>query len=169
MQSTISSPSLASSPDHSQALVRVITFTIANQVLALPMNAIVKVVSCPPQMKNSTNSIELFHFGQHTITVLNLHKHFAQPSAVAKGNFLVITQLEQRELYAFLIDTPPDLIDLPTSTIRQLPESYRQNHAMSIASCVAVLPEAEGSTSIFIIDTKQTIQALHSIETNLQL
>jgi chemotaxis signal transduction protein len=169
MQSTISSPSLASSPDRSQASVRVITFTIANQVLALPMNAIVKVVSCPPQMKNSTNTVELFHFGQHTITVLNLHKHFAQPSAVARGNFLVITQLEQKELYAFLIDTPPDLIDLPTSTIRQIPEAYRQNHAMSIASCVAVLPEAEASTAIFIIDTKQTIRALHSIATHQQL
>jgi chemotaxis signal transduction protein len=160
MQSTISSPSLASSPDRSQASVRVITFTIANQVLALPMNAIVKVVSCPPQMRNSTNRVELFHFGQHTITVLNLHHHFAQPLAAASGKFLVITQLKQ-ELYAFLVDTPPDLIDLPSSAIRQLPESYRQGHPLSIASCVAILPETEG-TAIFIIEIEQAIQTLQA-------
>jgi chemotaxis signal transduction protein len=158
MQSIISSPSLASSPDHSQASVRVITFTIANLVLALPMNAIVKVVSCPPQMRNSTNSFELFHFGQHTITVLNLHQYFAQQSA-ASGKFLVITQLKQKELYAFLVDTPPDLTDLPASTIRQLPDSYRQGHALSIANCVSVSHEAE-EAAIFIIDIEQAIEAL---------
>jgi len=162
MQSTIPSQSLVNSSIHSQESVRVITFMIANQVLALPMNAVVKVVSCPPQMISSTNSIELFHFGQRAITVLNLHKHFAQKLEVASGKFLVITQLKQKELYAFLVDTPPDLIDLPASTIRQVPESYRHGHALSIANCVAVLPKEEGSTSIFIIEIEQAIQALRA-------
>jgi len=162
MQSTISSPSPTSSSDRSQESVRVITFVIANQILALPMNAIVKVVSCPPQMMSSTNSMELFHFGQHAITVLNLHNHFAQPLEVASGKFLVITQLKQKELYAFLVDTPPDLIDLPASTIRQLPESYRQGHALSIASYMAVLPKPEGVTSIFIIEIERAIRALRA-------
>ncbi|NJR37926.1 MAG: hypothetical protein HC781_02620 [Leptolyngbyaceae cyanobacterium CSU_1_4] len=160
MQSTIPFQSLNSSHNRSQESVRVITFTIANQTLALPMNAIVKVVSCPPQMISSTESIELFHFGQRVITVLNLHKHFAQSLEVASGKFLVITQLKQKELYAFLVDTPPDLIDLPSSTIRQLPESYRQGHVLSIASCVAVLPQTEGTTPIFIIEIERAIQAL---------
>jgi chemotaxis signal transduction protein len=158
MQTTLSSPSPASSPDWSQPSVRVITFAIANQILALPMNAIVKVVSCPPQMVNSTEGIALFHFGQRAITVLNLHKHFSQSLQVAGGKFLVITQLKQ-ELYAFLVDTPPDLVDLPASSIRQLPDSYRHGHALSIASCVAVLPEAEGG-AVFIIEVEQAIRAL---------
>lgn len=160
MKSTIPFLSPADLPDRSQQLVRIVTFTIANQILALPMNAIVKVVSCPPQMVSSTNNLELFHFGQHAITVLNLHKHFAQSLEVASGKFLVITQLKQKELYAFLVDTPPDLIDLPASAIRQLPESYRHGHALSIASCVAVLPKAEGATSIFIIEIERAIRAL---------
>lgn len=162
MQSTIPSQSLNGSANCSQESVRVITFTIANQTLALPLNAIVKVVSCPPQMISSTNSIELFHFGQRAITVLNLHKHFSPQSEVASGKFLVITQLKQKELYAFLVDTPPDLIDLPASTIRQLPESYRQGHALSIARCVAVLPKEEGSIPIFIIEIEQAIRALRT-------
>lgn len=167
MQSTIPSQSLNGSANCSQESVRVITFTIANQTLALPLNAIVKVVSCPPQMISSTNSIELFHFGQRAITVLNLHKHFSPQSEVASGKFLVITQLKQtqlkqKELYAFLVDTPPDLIDLPASTIRQLPESYHHGHALSIARCVAVLPKEEGSIPIFIIEIEQAIRALRT-------
>ncbi|MBW4515128.1 MAG: chemotaxis protein CheW [Timaviella obliquedivisa GSE-PSE-MK23-08B] len=162
MQSTISSPFLSSSSDRSQESVRVITFMIANQMLALPMNAIVKVVSCPPQMSGSTNSIELFHFGQRVITVLNLHKHFTQSLEGSSGKFLVITQIKHKELYAFLVDTPPDLIDLPASTIRQIPESYRHGHALSIASCVAVLSKEEGLTSIFIIEVEQMIRALRA-------
>jgi chemotaxis signal transduction protein len=150
--------SVLPSPESSQDHVRMITFTIANQLLALPMNAIAKVVSCPMPIAQSTSAIELFHFGHHSITVLNLHQHFAQPKSLG-NKFLVVTR-QQQELYALMVDTPPDLVDFPASTIRQLPESYRQGHVMSIASCVVVLPEAEEVSSIFVIDMEKAIGIL---------
>jgi hypothetical protein len=42
-----------------------------------------------------------------------------------------------------------------------LPDSYRQGHPLSIASCVAVLPQGEGALSVFIIDMLQAVKALH--------
>jgi chemotaxis signal transduction protein len=138
-----------------------ITFTIANHLLALPMNAIVKVVGCPPKIAKSGNSIELFHFGNCSITVLNLNQHFACPAAPG-DKFLVVTKQKHQELYALLVDTPPDLVDFPVSTIRQLPESYRQGHALSIASCVVVLPQAEEVASIFVIDMEKASQVCSS-------
>jgi chemotaxis signal transduction protein len=159
MSPTITPIAPLTSSELSQDSVRVITFTIANHQLALPMNAIVKVVSCPPSLMNSTHKVELLHFGNHSITVLNLHQHFAQASS--GGKFLVVTRSKQEELYALMVDTPPDLRDLPVSAIRKLPESYRQGHPLSIASCVAVLPQSEGVLSVFIIDMLQAVAALH--------
>jgi chemotaxis signal transduction protein len=157
MSPTITLPSPLASPEVSQASVRMITFTIADHLLALPMNAIVKVVSCPLQIAQSENSVELFHFGNHSITVLNLHRHFAQ-TAMHGGKFLVVTKQKNQELYALLVDTPPDLVDVSTSTIRQLPESYRQGHSLSVASCVIVTPEAGGLASVFVVDMEKAIQ-----------
>jgi chemotaxis protein histidine kinase CheA len=157
MSLTITPVSPLASSALSQDSVRVITFTIANHQLALPMNAIAKVVNCPPQIAKSASNIELFHFGNHSITVLNLHNHFKQPTTT-EGKFLVVTKQKKQELYALLVDTPPDLMDVSISAIRQLPESYRQRHSMSIASCVVVLPQVEDVTSIFVIDMEKAIR-----------
>jgi chemotaxis signal transduction protein len=157
MSLTLTASSPLASSDVSQDSVRMITFTIADHFLALPMNAIVKVVSCPPKVAKSGHSIELFHFGNYSITVLNLHQHFAY-SAAAEDQFLVVAKQKNQELYALLVDTPPDLVDFPASTIRQLPESYRQGHALRIANCVVVLPQNEGINSIFVIDLEKVSQ-----------
>jgi chemotaxis signal transduction protein len=161
MLTTLTAPSPLSSSEVSQDAVRMITFTIADHLLALPMNAIVKVVGCPPKIAKSGSSIELFHFGNYSITVLNLNYHFACP-ATPGDKFLVVTKQKHQELYALLVDTPPDLVDFPGSTIRQLPESYRHGHALSIASCVVVLPQAEGVASIFVIDMEKASQVCSS-------
>jgi chemotaxis signal transduction protein len=161
MLPTLTAPSPLPSSEVSQDAVRMITFTIADQLLALPMNAIVKVVGCPPKVAKSSSSIELFHFGNYSITVLNLHQHFAYPST-PEDKFLVVTKQKHQELYALLVDTPPDLMDFPVSTIRQLPESYRHGHALSIASCVVVLPQVEGVASIFVVDVEKASQICSS-------
>jgi chemotaxis signal transduction protein len=157
MSLTLTSPSSLESSDISQDSVRMITFTIADHLLALPMNAVIKVVSCPPQIAKSSNSIELFHFGNYSITVLNLHSHFSN-TAVSSDKFLIVTQQKQQELYALLVDTPPDLVNFPVTTIRQLPELYQQGYALRIASCVVVLPQDEGVSSIFVIDMEKASQ-----------
>jgi purine-binding chemotaxis protein CheW len=146
--------------------VQVITFAIAGYQLAVPMNVVVKVVNCPAAIQNSPNRFDLLHLGQHSITVVNLHHHFAAYQAIGTpqaGAFLVVTQLAQGQFYAIAVDTPPDLMDLPVSTLRKLPDSYRQGHPLSIASYVAVLPllpQGEETLSLFIMNLEQVIRIL---------
>jgi chemotaxis signal transduction protein len=145
--------------------LRMMVFAIADYFFALPINVVLKVVNCPPLLLSSSlSSIELVHLGLHTITLLKLQQHLAPGQLQQQANtaqFLVVTQLVQQELCAILVDAPPNLIEIPLSAIRTLPESYRQAHPLhKIASHIAVLPQEETSLSIFLLDMEQVLKTL---------
>ncbi|MBE9183115.1 chemotaxis protein CheW [Oculatella sp. LEGE 06141] len=140
--------------------IRVIAFAIADYLVALPMDAVLKVVNCPPHLYKGCSTVELVHLGHHTITVVNLHRHLAtdkSDSLVSSKLFLVVIRPLQidGELFALLVNNPPDLIEIPPSVIRPLPESRRQGHPLSAASHVAVLPRKETMLTILLLDIEQ--------------
>lgn len=148
--------------DSSESL-KVIVFTIAGYRLALPLDGVVRVVNCPLELHTASGIVELFQLGQHTITVLNLHRHLALKQASqneAAGHFLVVTRTSQAELCAIRVDAPPDLVDLLPSTLRKLPDAYRQGHPLNIASRVAVLPQGKSTAAIFVLDMKRVLDTI---------
>jgi chemotaxis signal transduction protein len=142
--------------------VKVIVFTIAGYRLALPMEAVLRVVNCPSEVSDRAQKVELIHLGQTAITVLNLHTHLSlkQVKPVAAKNSFLVAAKAGTELCAIRVDTPPDLIELDPTTIRQLPSPYQQGHPLSIASRVAVLPQGKATLAIFILDMKRVMDAI---------
>jgi chemotaxis signal transduction protein len=142
--------------------VKVVVFTIAGYRLGLPMDAVLRVVNCPLELRTHSGVVELVHLKHQAITVLNLHPHLAlkqvNPNSDA-GSFLVVTKVLQ-EFCAIRVDTPPDLIELPPSTIRQLPEPYRKGHPLNIASRVAVLPQGKATVAIFLLEMKRVLEGV---------
>ena len=53
-----------------------ITFEVANYWFALPMEAVLKIVNCPPPSQGGTVGIGLVQLGSHTVRLLNLHQEF---------------------------------------------------------------------------------------------
>ncbi|MEM7594622.1 MAG: chemotaxis protein CheW, partial [Cyanobacteria bacterium P01_A01_bin.83] len=51
----------------------------------------------------------------------------------------------------------PNLIDVPQSQIRILPNSYRHADTLEIASHVAIIDQGETSKTIFILDLAKLI------------
>ncbi|KAM3093341.1 chemotaxis protein CheW [Phormidesmis sp. 146-12] len=139
--------------------VKVVVFTIAGYRLGLPMDAILRVVNCPLELRDSSTAVELVHLKHQAITVLNLYSHLAlkqinpHPNA---GQFLVVTKVLQ-EVCAIRVDSPPDLMELLPSTIRKLPEPYRQGHPLNIASRVAILPQGKATVAIFLLDMRRVL------------
>jgi chemotaxis signal transduction protein len=139
--------------------VKVVVFTIAGYRLGLPMDAVLRVVTCPVELNDRSSAVELVHLKHHVMTVLNLYSHLAlkqvNPNPTA-GQFLVVTKVLQ-EFCAIRVDTPPDLIELMPSTLRKLPEPYRKGHPLNIASRVAVLPQGKTTTAIFLLDMRRVL------------
>lgn len=143
--------------------LKAISFMIASYRLALPLEAVLRVVNCPIELRDLSNPLELVHLGSHAIAVLNLHSHLAlkQINSTSSGQqFLVVTRSPQDEHCAIRVDAPPDLVELPLNMIRKLPEPYRNGHPLNIASRVAVLPQGKATLAIFLLDMQRVMDAV---------
>jgi purine-binding chemotaxis protein CheW len=54
-------------------------------------------------------------------------------------------------------------MEVPLSTIRVLPESYRRADTLEVASHVAVIPQEAGSLSVFLLDVDQLLPIFQEI------
>lgn len=152
-------------PQTQKETVRFVVFPIAGYRLGVPLDKILRVVNCPDELRShSSDSLEFMPLGQHTISVLNLRSQLSlgqtqQRVSSNQSDFLVVAKVGE-ELCAIQVDTPPDLIEIDTATIRQLPAPYRQGHPLSIASQVAVLPQGKATLAIFLLDLKRVLAML---------
>ena len=156
------SPSIAEVQEESSSL-KAISFAIAGYRLALPMEAVLRVVNCPVELRDLPSPLELVHLGSHAIAVLNLHPHLALKqinSTLGGQQFLVVTRSSQNEYCAIRVDTPPDLVELPLNMIRKLPEPYRNGHPLNIAGRVAVLPQGKATRAIFLLDMQRVMDVV---------
>ncbi len=135
--------------------VPILAFPLRGQVVAVPMAAVVKLVTCPASLQTDENEVSLLHWRDHQITVLNLYSKLTPSSAETtppKRPFILILQAPHQDLYGIPITEPPALLNLPASTIRPLPQAYRQAMPLPLASYVAVLPRGEISVTILLLD-----------------
>jgi chemotaxis signal transduction protein len=144
-----------------QDIVRTIVFTLddstgsenANYLLAFPVEAVFKIISCPPISKTVEKGIGVADWQEQTVTVVDLHHKFfpgdRHPESFSY-RFLILLQTRSKELCGIPVAQSPTLIDLPAATIRPVPLSYRQVAGLSLASHMAVLPQPQGKESLKI-------------------
>ena len=144
---------------------RAVVFTIANHLLALPLTAVLKVVSQSVIQNDYPNVQSVIYLENQPITLLNLHRCLSTVpgnnvsnrsvlSAVTSGQFLLITGLQGHAQWAIPVDQPPTLMELPLSTVRQLPIAYRQL-IQNLACHVSVLTNQRGLSTILLLNLKQ--------------
>ena len=137
-----------------------IIFAVANQLLALPISAVAKVINRPPV--ESSLETGLVHLGQQTIPLLDLHQkinHQASPTALSP--FLVVTHWSESEVYAIPVDEPPNLVKIPQECIRALPD-FERDGIFQLVNQVAVLSQEEKTITIFLLNNNQTLKSLTS-------
>ncbi|ARV57415.1 hypothetical protein BZZ01_01120 [Nostocales cyanobacterium HT-58-2] len=136
-----------------------ILFKVADYLLALPINDVLRVVNFSPANSKRLPKMGLVQIGQYMIKVLNLHQQLdsdAFPSSSDNPTFMVVARNSQGELYGISVDEPPDLVELPPETIRSLPHfSSHSKPIIEMVSHVAVLPQKEDIQTIFLLDLKR--------------
>jgi chemotaxis signal transduction protein len=145
-----------------QIEVSVVVFTIAGYRLGLPIETVLRVVNCPPELRDQHPAIASIELGQQTLTVLSLHAHlnaFSSSQPRSQGEFLLVTKLGEK-LLAIRVDAPPDIVQFDPSMLRQLPATYRQGHPLNVASRVAVLPQGKATLAVFLLDLHRVMATL---------
>lgn len=135
-----------------------IVFKIADCLLGLPMNNVLKVINSPPINSGGLRAMGLVQLGRHTIRILDLY-HQLSPKELLQAPrnqpFLVITRSPQGELFGISVDEPPNLMDLPRDSLRSVPQSERQSGVRKLISHAAVISQKQATTTIFLLDLKR--------------
>lgn len=142
------------------ASLKVLVFSIGNLKLALRIENVYKVLNQTPVYGTGLNGVGIAHVGDREVTVVDLHRRLFQSSITneaSKAGYLIIAQNTPGELYGIPVAVVPALMEIPLSSIRVLPESYRHANILGFASHVAVIPQVEASLTIFLLDIEQLL------------
>ncbi|MCP2728101.1 chemotaxis protein CheW [Limnofasciculus baicalensis] len=146
-------------------LIKLIVFTIKNLNFSLPIERVYKILNRTTIYSSGTNQVGIAHISDREITVIDLHRRFFKASLINESEsngYLVILQNTTGELYGIPVAEAPILMDVPLSTIRVLPETYRQADTLEIARHVAVIPQGEGALTVFLLDVDLLLPKLQT-------
>ena len=145
----------------SNALLKIVVFTIGKLTLALPVAQVKKVITKTTVYGSGITHVNLTHIGNQEVTVIDLHQKLfkVSQSELGKGKeYLIITKSSIDEPLGIVVTETPILMDIPLSQIRTIPNTYRHADTLGIASHVAVIPqENETAQTIFILDLERLV------------
>lgn len=147
-------------------LLKLVVFTMGNLNLALPIESVYKVVNHRPVYSSGVLPIGVTHLGDIEITVVDLYRRFFQESLKSESSqrgYLIIVQNTTGELYGIPVAETPVLMEVPSSLIRILPESYRRADTLDVASHVAVIPQETAPLTVFLLDVEILLPLFQSL------
>lgn len=150
-----------------ETALRAIIFAVADYWFALPVGAVQKISLCPPIKNAVEEGLGTIDLGNETATVVDLEAKFA---ANQDHNFtrryLLLTQTHSGEKCGLIATSPPSMVEIPLSTIRSLPASYRESGKFGFISHLAVLPQDEESIDVFLLGMRELFSQPAQAETS---
>lgn len=146
--------------DKATALLELIVFSLDRLNLALPIESVYKVVNHTPISGSGVGAVGVTRVDEHQVTVIDLYRRFFKSNQTVEystGGYIVLVQAPMGELYGIPVIDTPVLMEVPLSSIRVLPESYRYADTLDVASHVAVIPQNAASLTIFLLDIERLL------------
>lgn len=140
--------------------MRIIVFTIGNVKLALPIEAVVKVVNQAAVYGNSLEGVGIAQVGDREVTVIDMQQQLFRSSLLneaSQARYLIVVQNTEGELFGIPVALVPTLMQVPFSSIRVLPNSYRHAEILRSATHVCHVPQEETPLTIFLLDVNQLL------------
>ncbi len=140
--------------------LRVVTFPVGELTLAVPIQAVYRVLSQIPIAGSGERGVGVAHLEDYELTVFDLeYKLFTEPRQsgfvhAPIGSHLIVVQ-SQQEALGLLVKKAPTLMNLPRDRVRVLPASYRKTDTLGFCSHVAVLQEEKETITVFLLDVEQ--------------
>ena len=157
MFNTVSVPQSSIGNKATQDAAKAIAFKVLDKWFALPIEAVLRIVPCPPLDAPIKNCLGLAEWDRQNITVIDLaQKLQPESSEIAKiqttdRSFLILTQTQSAELCGFLTRNSPVLLNIPLASIRAIPASYRQVAELNVVSKMSVITTNESTEALKIL------------------
>jgi chemotaxis signal transduction protein len=155
---------------------RTIVFTLANiehtsmgsYMFALPVESILKAIVYPTERALLREGIGMINLGDETVTIVDLrHKFTPIDPATDTSGFLVLFHTQNGELCGLPIAKAPILMDIPPTTIREIPLAYREVNQLTFATHMAIVPQGDNLEPLKILLLGLSQSVSHSIANHL--
>ncbi|WP_156820115.1 chemotaxis protein CheW [Synechococcus sp. PCC 7336] len=162
--------------DTANRSIRTIAFQLGSLDIALRIEAVQRVFSRVPIYSSGTNSSGVAHVNaqsdspesQQEVVVFDLHRYlFGQSLPLASpeleapvSRYLLVAKSPSGQSCGIPLEQEPSLMELPLSSIRQLPETYRQADTLGIASHVATSDRHGRQQTVFLLDMDAVLTLL---------
>ena len=139
-----------------QSSIKLLVFEMGNLILALPVLQVQKVVKYNPVHGSGLSYVNLTHLDNKDVAIIDLHQKLfntSLPRLSKDEGYFIISKNITGESLGILVLEPPTLVDVATTQIRLIPDTYRRSDTLKIASHVTVITrENETSKTVFILD-----------------
>lgn len=135
--------------------LKLLLFSLGNLNLALPIDAVKKVINYTPIHGSGLSSFGIANIDNQELTVIDLHKKLfkvSQTQISGEKGYLILVINSLGEYFGIWVQETPTLQDIPLSQLRVLPESYRRSDTLYIASHVMVIPQKNNPKTVFLLD-----------------
>ncbi|MDA0266308.1 MAG: chemotaxis protein CheW [Cyanobacteria bacterium] len=141
-------------PQTRGATLKFITVKLNKLTVALPIDAVDKVIRQTTVLGSGLNPMGVTHYEGNPITVIDLHYQLFQhrQDPIPNQSYLIIAKTGSQK-FALPIQGAPNLAEFGKHQLRVLPMSYRRADTLGIASHVVrtISPTGE-DTTFFILD-----------------
>lgn len=139
--------------------IKLLVFKVEKLMLSLPILQVQKVIKYNSVHGSGLSHVNLTHLEDRDIAIVDLHKkifNVSLPEAVQNQGYFLISQNIRGEPLGILILEPPTLVDVSTTQVRLIPNSYRHADTLEIASHVTVISQPDNAKqTIFILDLEK--------------
>ncbi|MCS6960672.1 MAG: chemotaxis protein CheW [Pseudanabaenaceae cyanobacterium SKYGB_i_bin29] len=149
MLTTPFTPQRLATRSDNENLLRLIVFAVADYWLALPINAVIKVIPCPSIISNNDQGLGMVNVGNTVVSVVDLHFRFTA-KGLANPRFLILSFSQRREVFGIPTDQVPGMVEVSLEQILPLPTAYRQVDALGLCSHMAIL--AQEKVTVYLLD-----------------
>lgn len=141
--------------------IKLITFKVAEHWFTLPMTKVLKIVNCPLPTAGGIVPFGVVQLGEHTIQLLDLYGTFglgANATPPIHTPFLLVLRSHQKTLWGIVLESPPDLIELPQSVFKSVSADRRFVPRKQWISHLAVISEQTISRTLLLLDLQAIFQ-----------
>lgn len=145
----------------SQTKKRFVVLKARDYLLAVSLETVIKVITCPTHLRKTLYESGLAQIGQRTLAILNPYQalNLDRGRDESFGKFLLIVKNDRDDLYGIPLGEPPNIIDIETDQIQAATELHFPSQWLSWIDKVAVLPDADASVVILIFDINRALPA----------
>ena len=168
--------------DYESEANQYLTFKVADYLLALPGQKILRVVATPPPDQGGLIRMGLVQLAQYSIQIIDLPKLLeleaashqpwsVQTAALAPGlkepgketaaqnpPFLIVLQNANKDLWGIAVYEPPDLMEIPNYALKSIPPKQRQTRALRWVSHIVTYDSTRNRHSLPILDLSELLE-----------